>query len=52
MIKILYSIMAPVGFFPNDFKYFLAKMKTIAMCVKLNIFNNNVKDNVYGQVDS
>ena len=46
--------MVPVYFFKNDFiyKYFLTKMKDITMCFKLNIFNNNVKDNVYGQVQS
>ena len=54
MFKILYSIMVPVVFFWNDliYKYFLIKMKSITMCFKINIFNNNVKDNAYGQVHS
>ena len=46
--------MVPVYVFQNNFiyKYFLTKMKGITMCFKFNIFNINVKDNVYGHVHS
>ena len=48
------SIMVLVGFFRNYFIYknFLTKMNTITMYFELNIFNNNVKGNVYEQVHS
>ena len=41
--------MVPVCFLGNNliYQYFLTKMKATAMCFKLNIFNNNVKDNIY-----
>ena len=46
--------MVLVGFFRNYFIYknFLTKTNTITMYFELNIFNNNVKGNVYEQVHS
>ena len=51
LLCIKVSYLDPAGFFRNDFiyKYFLTKMKTVTMCFVINIFSNDMKDNVYGQ---